>query len=105
MPYELGWTSYYLPTYVRGLAYLQAQDGRRATAEFQRILDHRGVIPVSPLYSLSYLQLGRAAALVDDWPGARKSYEAFFAAWKEADPDVPVVSQAHAEFEKLNLPR
>jgi serine/threonine protein kinase/Tfp pilus assembly protein PilF len=100
-PYEFGWTSYYLPIYIRGLAYLQLHDGRRAQAEFQKILDHPGIIPVSPLHPLSHLQIGRAAALLEDWPAARKSYQTFFSAWKDADAGIPVMAQARGEFERL----
>ena len=104
-PYELGWTSYYLPIYVRGLVHLRMRDGRRAQAEFQKIHDHRGIIPVSPLHTLAYLQLGRAAALQEDWPAARKSYETFLAAWKDADPGQPLLDRARAEYEHLGKPR
>ena len=50
---------------------------------------------------LSHLQIGRAAALLEDWPAARKSYQAFFSAWKDADPGIPVMAQARGEFDRL----
>jgi tetratricopeptide (TPR) repeat protein len=101
VPYELGWTSYYLPSYVRGLLYLQARDGTNARAQFQTILDHQGVMPVSPLYSLASLQIGRAAALSGDTTAARAAYERFFSSWKTADAGHPLLTRARAEYQQL----
>jgi hypothetical protein len=100
-PYELGWTSYYLPIYLRGVIYLQQHDGRSARAEFQRIIDHQGVMPVSPLYVLARLQLGRAAVLEGDTAAARRAYEQFLSAWKDADPDIALLQLARAEHARL----
>jgi serine/threonine protein kinase/tetratricopeptide (TPR) repeat protein len=86
------------PTYLRGLAYLQLKDGTQAAAEFQTILDHRGWDPSSPLYSLAHRGLGRAAALSGDAAKACKAYQGFLALWKNADPDVPVLTEAKKEY-------
>jgi tetratricopeptide (TPR) repeat protein len=103
-PYDLGGPplgAVYSSMYLRGEAFLKARDGAKAAAEYQKILDHRGIDPTSPLYSLARLGLGRAAALQGDTAKARSSYQDFFALWKDADPDVPVLKQAKAEYEKL----
>jgi serine/threonine protein kinase/tetratricopeptide (TPR) repeat protein len=100
-PYEFGAVARVLPTYVRGLAYLKARQGKEAAAEFQKILDHRGVCMTAPECSLSHLQLGRARMLTGDIVGARTAYQDFLALWKDADPDVPVLNQAKAEYAKL----
>jgi serine/threonine protein kinase/tetratricopeptide (TPR) repeat protein len=89
------------PTWVRGLAYLQAKNGAAAASEFQRIIDHRGWDIVSPLWPLAHLGLARAAALQGDTATARKEYETFFEFWKEADADLPVMIDAKREYEKL----
>lgn len=92
---------FYVP-YLRGQAYLQTGAGREAAAEFEKILRNRGVAPLSPFYPLAYLGLGRASALVGDREATRQAYEAFFAAWKDADPDIPVLHEARAEYDRLN---
>ena len=89
------------PQYLRGLAYLQAKRPAEAAAEFQRILDHRGLAPFSPLYPLAHLGLARAAAMQGDRPTARQAYEAFFSIWKNADPDVPILVAARKEYAAL----
>jgi len=103
-PYELGvgphGTGFY-PNHLRGQAYLQLRDGAKAAAEFQRILDHRGVAVPDPLYALAHLNLGRAYMLQGDQPKARTAYQDFFAAWKDADPDLPILKEAKAEYAKL----
>jgi len=106
-PYEMGFggprpvTGHYSATYIRGLAYLRARQAREAAAEFQKILDHSGVAPVSPLRALAVLGLARAQALAGDTPAARKSYQDFLALWKDADPDIPILREAKAECAKL----
>ena len=103
-PYELGDgpnSCGFWPAYVRGQAYLQAHDGQKAAAEYQRILDHRGVDPANPLYSLSRVGIARAYTLEGDNAKARTAYQDFFAVWKDADPDVPILKQAKAEYSKL----
>ena len=89
------------PIFLRGLIYLKLRDGAKATAEFQRILDHLGAAGFSPEYPLARLNLGRAYALQGDTAKARTAYQDFFAAWKDADPDVPILKTAKAEYEKL----
>jgi tetratricopeptide (TPR) repeat protein len=89
------------PQYVRGQAYLKQGDGAQAATEFKSIIDHRGWYPVSPLYALAQLGLARAAALKGDSPTARKSYQDFFALWKDADPTIPILIEAHAGYDKL----
>ena len=101
IPYEFGWTARVAPNYVRGLAQLNMRQGKEAAAEFQKILDHRGICATSPLCSLSHLQLGRARARSGDNAGARAAYQDFFALWKDGDPDVPILKEAKAEYAKL----
>jgi len=100
-PYEFGWASRIQSNYVRGQAYLKARQGKEAAAEFQKIVDHRGTCLTLPACALSHLQLGRARALAGDNPGARGAYQDFFALWKDADPDIPVLKEAKAEYAKL----
>ncbi len=90
------------PAYLRGQAYLAAGEGSEAAAEFQKIIDHPGVIVNFPLGALTHLGLARARALSGDVGAARTAYQDFFAVWKDADPDVPVLKQARSEYEKLN---
>jgi tetratricopeptide (TPR) repeat protein len=102
--YELGNTigpCTYLTMYVRGLAYLQLRDGAKAAAEFQRVLDHPGLNSLSPLLPASQLDLARAYALQGDSPKAHTAYQDFFARWKDADPDIPVLIAAKSEYAKL----
>jgi len=107
-PYELGlpslgfynWPNLY-PVYVRGEAYLAAHRGHEAAAEFQKILDHRGIVLNEPIGALAQLQLGRAYALQGDTAKARSAYNDFLTLWKDADPDIPILKQAKAEYAKL----
>ena len=89
------------PQYLRGQAYIMLKRGAEATTEFQKILDHRGYAPLSPLYPLAHLGLARAAALTGDSAKSHKGYEDFFAAWKDADPDLPPLIEAKREYERL----
>ena len=105
-PYELGVTNSSLtfalyPVYLRGQAYLAARQGTQAAAEFQKILDHSGVVGNAPIGALAHLGLGRAYALQGNTTKARAAYEAFLALWKDADPDVPILAQAKAEYAQL----
>jgi len=86
---------------VRGEAYLRSHDGARAALEYQKIIDHRGINPVSPFLSLARLGMGRSYALQGDLEKAKSNYQDFFALWKDADPDVPILKTAKAEYEKL----
>jgi len=101
---DLGRYAAFRPPYIRGLTYLALRDGTAAAAEFQKILDHRGIAPVSILYPLAYLQQGRAYTLVGDQPNARKAYESFLAIWRDADPDVPIFQDAKREHDLLQRP-
>ena len=89
------------PVFWRGMVYLKMHDGAKAAAEFQRILDHRGAAGFAPEYPLAQLNLARAYILQGDSAKARTAYQDFFAAWKDADPDVPILKTAKAEYEKL----
>jgi Flp pilus assembly protein TadD len=100
-PYDFAPAAEFWPAYLRGQAYLQVKDGRLAAAQFDAILRHRGVASASPLYPLSRLGLARAAALTGDTSAARSSYEAFFTMWKDADPDLQPLKDAHAEYGRL----
>ena len=88
-------------SYVLGLVNLRAKDGKRAAAEFQFILDHRGEFALDVVYPLARLGLARARVLEGDQSGARTAYQDFLAFWKNADPDIPVLKQARAEYAKL----
>jgi len=104
LPYELGGpppgTSMY-PAYIRGLAYLAQKNGPAAAAEFQKFLDHPGIIQNFLLGSLARLQLGRAYAMAGDTAKAKAAYQDFFTLWKNADPDIPILKEAKAEYAKL----
>ena len=100
-PYELGAAQGLLPVYIRGQAYLQANRGTEAAAEFQKIVDHRGIAPVGPEHALAKLGLGRAYVMSSDAAKARAAYQDFFALWKDADPDLPILKEAKAEYAKL----
>ena len=89
------------PPYLRGQAYLKLGNGEQAAAEFKTILDHRGWYPVSPLYPLAKLGAARAAVLGGDNVKARMYYQDFFTFWKDADPKLPILIEAKAEYEKL----
>ena len=89
------------PVYVRGLAYLAARQPAEAAAEFQRILDHRSIVLVDPMDALARLQLARAHALAGDAAKAKAAYTDLFALWKDADPKIPVVDEARAEYARL----
>jgi len=116
-PYELGTPDGYgfpqelLPVYVRGEAFLAAHRGPEAAAEFQKILNHRGVVQNEPIGALAHLGLARAYAMQaeavsdDNRPElrakARSAYENFLSLWKEADPNIPLLAQVHAEYDRL----
>ncbi|MFZ0867250.1 MAG: protein kinase [Candidatus Sulfotelmatobacter sp.] len=101
-PYEFGYAAGVQPNYVPGLAYLKLHQGKEAAAEFQKILDHPGICMfMLPTCRLARLQLGRARAEAGDAGGARTAYQDFFALWKDADPGVPILKEAKAEYAKL----
>lgn len=87
--------------YLRGQAFLRQRSGAEAAAEFQYILDHRGLAPFSLLNPLAQLGLARAAVLTGDKEKARKSYQDFFTLWKDADADLPILIAAKKEYEKV----
>ena len=80
---------------------MAAHQGREAAAEFQKILDHRGIVVSDPIGALARLELGRAYALSGDKTKAKSAYQDFLALWKDADPDIPILKQAKAEYAKL----
>ena len=103
-PYELGDPSPFgnlYPIYVRGQAYLIAHNGHAAAVEFQKIIDHPGIVLNYPTGALALVQLGRAEAMSGDMEKARKAYQDFFALWKDADVDIPILKEAKAEYAKL----
>jgi predicted Zn-dependent protease len=106
-PYQLGMlsesavNSCMYPVYVRAEAYLNAQQGPAAAAEFQKILDHRGLLWSCATGALAHLGLARAYALQGDTAKTRAAYQDFLTIWKDADPDVPILKDARAEYAKL----
>jgi tetratricopeptide (TPR) repeat protein len=95
-----GWNGMY-PVYVRGEAYLAAKRGTEAAGEFQKILAHRGIVFNEPIAATARVGLARAYAMQGDSAKARAAYEDFFALWKDADGDVPVLVAAKAEYARL----
>ena len=103
-PYELGspdGDNPMFPVYLRGQAYLMARRGADAAAEFQKILSHPGIVLNSPIDALARLQIARAYALQGDDAKARAAYRDFLTLWKDADPEIPILKQAQAEYAKL----
>jgi hypothetical protein len=102
-PYELGHTETapLYPVFMRGKAYLAAKQGSAATAEFQKILDHPGVVLNEPIGALARLGLARAHVLNGDIEKARAAYQDFLTLWKDADPDIPILIAAKSEYAKL----
>jgi eukaryotic-like serine/threonine-protein kinase len=101
-PYDLGDVAGNLyPIFVRGQAYLAGNRGREAAAEFEKILDHRGIVGNLPIGALAHLQLARAFVMQGDTAKAKTAYQHFLALWKDADPDIPVLKEAKAEYAKL----
>ena len=107
-PFEMGQPpplaevgGFFYPIYVRGQGYLRLHQGSEAAAEFQKFLDHRGTVVNNPLGALAHLGLARAYALQGDTTKARAAYRDFLTLWKDADPDIPILQQANAEYAKL----
>jgi len=104
LPYELGGpppgTSMY-PPYVRGLAYLAQRNGPAAAAEFRKFLDHPGIVQNFLLGALAHLQLARAYVISGDTARAKAAYQDFLTLWKDADPDLPILKEAKAEYARL----
>jgi hypothetical protein len=86
---------------MRGQAHLDAHQGNEAAAEYQKILDHRGIVISDPIGALAHLQLGRAYALTTDKQKARMAYNDFLTLWKDANPNIPILKEAKAEYAKL----
>ena len=109
LPYELALNglnrSFYLgglhSAYVRGEALVAGRRYAEAVAEFQKILDHRGIVGLDPIGALAHLQLGKAFAFSGDKAKAKAAYHAFLALWKNADLNVPILKSAKAEYERL----
>jgi hypothetical protein len=107
--YELGWPpsasvglfGALYPVYVRGEAFLAAHQGAKAAAEFQKILDHRGIVVGDPIGALARLQIGRAFALAGEKGKAVTAYQDFLTLWKDADSNIPILVQAKAEYARL----
>ena len=89
------------PVYVRGMAFLALRQGREAAAEFQKYIDHPGIVMSYPLGALARVGLARAYDMQGDTVKARTAYQDFFGLWKDADPDIPILKQAQAEYAKL----
>jgi hypothetical protein len=107
-PYELGattassygWNALY-PVFVRGETYLGVRKGEEAAAEFQKILDHHGVVGNEPIGALAHLGLARAYALQGEISTTRAAYQDFLGPWKDSDPDIPVLKEARTEYGRL----
>ena len=105
VPYDLGEPVGMDPmysVYLRGLAFLELNQGRDAAIEFRKMVDHPGILQDSVLSPLSHLWLARAQAMMGDKDAARKAYQDFLTLWKDADPDIPIYKQAKAEYARLN---
>jgi serine/threonine protein kinase/tetratricopeptide (TPR) repeat protein len=104
-PNGLNFNNFYLgglhSAYVRGEAFMAVHRYAEAAAEFQKILDHRGIVGADPIGALAYLQLGRVFALSGDRAKAKAAYQAFLALWKDADADIPILKTAKAEYSRL----
>ncbi|HVP55713.1 MAG TPA: protein kinase [Candidatus Eisenbacteria bacterium] len=102
-PYELGIenVSVMVPIYLRGLAYLKAGQGVDATAQFKKMLGHRGLAQNAPIEALAQLQLARSLVMSGDKASARREYQDFLSLWKQADADLSLFKQAQAEYDKL----
>ena len=100
-PYELGGPGTMTAVYIRGVAYLGTGNGPEAAQEFQKMLDHRTMTGNAPTSALKHLGLARARVLEGNIPAARSAYQDFFALWKDADPDIPILKQAKGEYAKL----
>ena len=105
-PYELGEPPQFqlgtmYPAYIHGQAYLMAHNAAAAVAEFQKVLDHRGIVINFPLGALAHLGLARAYALSGETAKSRTAYQDFLTLWKDADADIPILKEAKAEYAKL----
>jgi ATP/maltotriose-dependent transcriptional regulator MalT len=104
-PYVMAKSEHQPPLYtsfLRGQIYLRAGDGKAAQVEFQKLIDHSGIVASYPQGALARLGLARARHLAGDVSGSRMAYQDFFALWKDADPGIPVLQQARAEYATLH---
>jgi hypothetical protein len=105
VPYELGQAGIAIndlyPAYIRGQAYLLTHNGAGAASEFQKLLDHPGMMSNFVTGALAHLQVGRAYAMAGDSAKAKAAYQDFLTLWKDADPDIPILNEAKAEYAKL----
>jgi tetratricopeptide (TPR) repeat protein len=90
------------PIWVRGQAYLAEQKGVEAAVEFQKIIDHKGLLGADPIGALARLELGRAYAITGDRTKAKMAFQDFLSPWKDADPEIPLYKQAKAELARLD---
>jgi len=86
---------------MHGEAYPAAHQSAEAAAEFQKILDHRGIMVSDPIGALAHLQIGRAYAMQGNSAKAKAAYQDFLTLWRDADPDIPILKEAKAEYAKL----
>jgi eukaryotic-like serine/threonine-protein kinase len=100
IPYEYGWPLLY-PAYFRGYAYIATRQGSAAVTEFEKIIDHPGIIQNNVIGSLAHLGLGRAYVVAGDSKKAKAEYDNFLTLWKDADADIPILKQARSEFAHL----
>jgi serine/threonine protein kinase len=98
---DLEFGTLFYPVYLRGQAYLLLHQGAEAAAEFQEFLDHPTLVASNPLFPLAHLGLARAYALQGQTDKSRAAYQEFFTLWKDADPDIPILQQAKAEYAKV----
>jgi DNA-binding winged helix-turn-helix (wHTH) protein/Tfp pilus assembly protein PilF len=101
--YEMSIEGHLDPVYLRGRAYLMQHDGKAAAAEFRKIIDHPGLAGYRPVGALARLGLARSYSLQGDTAKARTAYQDFLTLWKDADPDVPILKEAKAEYAKCVL--
>jgi predicted Zn-dependent protease len=101
-PYEFSRQGALFPIYVRGQAYLMAHQSREAVAEFKKLVDHPGVVLNDPTGALARVGMARAYAMQGDTQKARAAYEDFFALWRDADPDIPILKKAKVEYAKVH---
>jgi serine/threonine protein kinase/tetratricopeptide (TPR) repeat protein len=101
VPYDLASDAYGLTPYYRGLAYLELKSGKEAASQFQKILDNHGLVTTHVNWPLAHLGLARAYAMQGDTAKAEAAYQDFLTLWKDADPNIPILKQAKAEYAKL----
>ena len=101
--YERGIVTGLGTNYMRGYFYLQQRRGNEAIAEFKKIIDNPGIDPFSPARPLAHLGLARAAVVNGDTSAARKAYQDFFALWKDADPDLPVIGAGEERIRAVEI--